>query len=94
MINILIVSGAVAIGLTAVTLGAVLAIIKIRRYRAKKRYNALINTKMNILAELQEELTEEEAIEEKNYTAPPNQLPSEANLPAEFFDTNYLEVKP
>ena len=92
MINILIVSGAVAIGLTAVTLGAVLAIIKIRRYRAKKRYNALINTKMNILAQLQEELTEEEDLKEKDYTTPP--LPSEAHLPANFFDQNYLEVKP
>ena len=92
MINILIVSGAVAIGLTTVTLGGVLVIIKIRRYRAKKRYNALINKKMNILAELQEELTEEEDLKEKDYTTPP--LPSEAHLPANFFDQNYLEVKP
>lgn len=92
MINILIVSGVVAISLTAVTLGGVLAIIKIRRYRAKKRYTTLINTKMNILAQLQEELTEEEA-QEKDYSQPPKQPLSEAHLPADFFDKNYLEVK-
>ena len=94
MIKYVALAGIVVVIVTAVSLGTVLVIERVKRYSAKKRYQKLINEKMNILAELQEELTEEEAIEEKNYTAPPNQLPSEANLPANFFDQNYLEVKP
>ena len=94
MIKFFIVVGSIAIGLTAMSLGIALFIVKIKRYRAKKLYQKLIQEKMEILGELQEELTGEEAITEKDYTPLPQQLPSEANLPANFFDTNYLEVKP
>ncbi len=93
MIKYVIVGGMVAIGLTAVSLGTVLLLQRIKKYAAKKRYQNLINEKMNILAQLQEELTEEET-QEKDYSQPPQQPLSEAHLPTDFFDTNYLEVKP
>ena len=92
MIKYVALSGIIVVIVTAVSLGTVLVIERVKRYSAKKRYQKLINEKMNILAELQEELTEEEVTKEKDYTTPP--LPSEANLPANFFDQNYLEVKP
>nr|AQS33908.1 hypothetical protein [uncultured archaeon] len=83
MINILIVSGAAAIGLTVVILGGVLVIIKIRRYMAKKQYNALIKKKMSILAQLQEEDKE----------VPESATIPQTPLPAQFFEEKYTEVK-
>jgi len=92
MIRYVALSGIVVVIVTAVSLGTVLMIQRVKRYSAKKRYQKLIQEKMNILAQLREELTEEEAITEKDDMTPP--LPSEAHLPENFFDTNYLEVKP
>jgi len=92
MIKFFVMMGGTAMVLTAISLGIALIIIKIKRRRAKQKYAELINEKMNILARLQEELTEEEVIKEKDDMTPP--LPSEANLPANFFEQNYLEVKP
>lgn len=93
MIKFFIIVGSIAIGLTALGLGLALIVLKIQKHRAKKKYQKLIEEKMEILAQLQEELTEEEA-QEKDYSQPPQPPLSEAHLPANFFDTNYLEVKP
>ena len=94
MIEYLVVGGVAAIGLTIITLGGALVIIKIRRYIEKKRYKALLKKKMSILVHLQEELKDREVSEpESTPDHPTPELPPQTPLPADFFEQNYTEVK-
>ncbi len=89
MIKYVIIGGIIVIGITAFSLATALILQRIRRYAAKRRYQKLIQEKMKILAELEEELEQKE-----NDKVKPTKVISETSLPADFFDTNYLEVKP
>ena len=91
MINEVVLIGIATIGLTAVALGSALVIIRIKRHRTKKEYSKLIQEKMNILTQLQEELKDREVSEET--VTPISDLPPQAELPTEFFEQNYMEVK-
>ena len=93
MINYVIKSGIVAIGLTIVTLGSALAIIKTKQYLARKEYKAVVKEKMRVLAQLQEEDEDSEVSEEEASIVSVPNLPPQTPLPVEIFEQNYLEVK-
>ena len=90
MINYVIKSGIVAIGLTTATLGSALVIIKTKQYLARKEYKAVVKEKMKVLAQLQEEDEDSEVSEEEASNVSVPNLPPQTPLPVEIFKQNYL----